>query len=74
MAAKNHGLKKLFMVIGNRLVQEQGFEPAMPSREMLELAEYRGTDMLALITTYFNQHEEARQLLFELTGEDWPMA
>lgn len=62
--------KKTFMVIGNRLVQEHGFDPAIEGMTYAQCD--RSTTALRILTEFFNQHPEARQLLHELGGE-WPM-
>lgn len=71
---KRFDLKRIFMELGNRLVQEHGFDPSQTGDmcDSSELVAARCTFPLVYITEFFNNHEEARQLLFELGGK-WPM-
>jgi len=65
--------KKTFMVIGNRLVQDHGFDPVPEFNAALEVRAYDDTtSVLRIITEFFNQNGTARDLLHELGGE-WPM-
>lgn len=63
-------LKAVLMELGNRLVTEHGFEP---NGVVWESETWNGaTAALVLVTHWFNENPEAREILAEL-GFHWSM-
>lgn len=58
-------LKEALMILGNKLVTEQGYEPGYSTNP-------RSTKPIVDFTNYLNNSAEARAILEEM-GFEWPM-
>ena len=59
-------LKEVLMELGNRLVTECGYDPAIPNSGL------RSTQWIANFTEWLNNMPEAREILDSM-GIDWPV-
>jgi len=60
-----NNLKEVFMILGNKLVTEQGYEPGYSTNP-------RSTKPIVDFTNFLNNSAEAREILAEL-GFEWPV-
>ncbi len=69
-------LKEVLMHLGNKLVTEHGYDPAMRSRADRNVHEIElcanATDVINTFTIWMNEHPEAQEVLQEL-GFKWSM-
>jgi hypothetical protein len=67
-------LKRVFMEVGNKLVQRHGWQPAssMPVEVKKLLVEAKTTAGIVIVTELFNMHPEMRDILEE-HGLVWPV-